>query len=86
MGKLDPRLLAKVARLPGVRAAVAAEGRKIQGRANARFAAHDRPGGHSVGGEQQATDYVVYLKGPVPHIIEWGSYQQRGLHILGGSI
>lgn len=88
---------AYIAHMPGVKGAVHAEGREIQSRADAAFAAHNRPGGHEIVGEKQDTDYLVSLVGPVPIVIEFGrgSYTterggvpvevgpMQGLHILG---
>lgn len=84
-----------IAHLPGVKATVWAEGKKIQARAEALFASHDRPGGHHITGGKGITDYVVSLEGPVPVVIEFGREAftrksdgvhigaMQGLHILG---
>lgn len=88
---------AYIAHMRGVRTAVAAEGRKIQARAEALFAEHDRPGGHRIVGEKGLTDYTVSLEGPVPIVIEFGREgftrpdgryvgPMEGLHILGRAI
>lgn len=86
-----------VAHLPGVKRVVHAEGRSIQGEAEALFASHDRPGGHKITGEKSpigGTDWIVSLEGPVPVVIEFGREgftrsdgrrigPMQGLHILG---
>lgn len=72
-GRHDPGAVdAYIAHLAGVKAAVHTEGREIQSRAEAAFAAHDRPGGHRIVGEKQNTDYLVSLEGPAPLVIEFG--------------
>lgn len=87
-----------IAHMGGVTKAVHDEGRQIESRAKAAFAAHDRPGGHEIVGERQDTDYVVSLVGPAPMSVEFGreGFTQtradgstreigpmEGLHILG---
>lgn len=85
---------AYIAHMPGVKKAVRAKGREIQGRAEALFAAHNRPGGHEITGERRDTDYLVSLVGPAPLSVEFGRGPftrddgvhvgpMEGLHILG---
>lgn len=91
-------LNAYIAHMPGVKGAVHAEGRQVESRADALFAAHNRPGRHEIVGETQDTDYVVSLEGPAALSVEYGREgftQERadgsrrdigpmeGLHILG---
>lgn len=86
-----------VSELPGVKAEVHAKGRAIQARAEALFAAHDRPGGHKIVGEKRGQDYLVSIEGDVPHVIEFGreAYTNKqgkrvgpmeGLRILGRAV
>lgn len=62
-----------VAHMPGVVDGVGDKASEVQAIAEGIFAAHDRPGGHSIGGGRDGiTDSYIYLDGPVPHIIEYG--------------
>lgn len=98
MAEVYPFANEHVAHMRGVKKAVHDQGREIQSRAEALFAAHDNPGGHEIVGEKQDTDYIVSLvatlPGDNPLAVEYGrgpvSYDDgrsvgpaEGLHILG---
>lgn len=74
-----------VSHLKGVQNAVHSEGRQIADRADAIFAAHDRPGRHEIVGEEAGIDYLVSIEGPVPHVIEFGreGYTTKDGHQVG---
>ena len=89
---------AYIAHMPGVTKAVRDEGKDIESRAEALFAAHDNPGGHEIEGHRGDTDYVVSLVDTTgdgdPLAVEYGrgpvEYEDgrkvgpaEGLHILG---
>lgn len=97
MASVDKRIASTIAHLPGVKGAVYAEGKAIQGRAETLFAPHNRPSRHEIEGKKQDTDYLVSLVGPVPIVVEFGREgytderggrtvqigPMQGLHILG---
>lgn len=97
MAFLRPDIASAIAHMPAVIAEVQQEGHSVQAKAEAAFAAHNRPGGHEVVGEKQDTDYLVSLEGPAPVSVEYGhgAYTterngktievgaSQGLHILG---
>lgn len=72
MATVDPKLPRIVARMPEVRTEVRALADKVAARADAAFAAHDRPGGHKITRTNGKVDAFVNLEGPVPHIVEYG--------------
>jgi hypothetical protein len=88
-----------VARQAGVKAAVRAKGKQIEGEARALFAMHDHPGGASIEGEVAGNgkDYLVSLVDPGGNAvaIEFGRGgftrksdgryigPMEGLHVLG---
>jgi len=78
-----------VARLPGVRAEVAAKGRQIASRARAGLAAHRDTGSARISVESRSPDYLVHLEDPhgAAAAIELGGVRRdgrviQGLHIL----
>jgi hypothetical protein len=84
---------AKVAHMAGVKAAVHANGREIEARAQAFLASHHRTGEAHIEGDVQGTDYLVSLVDPAALSIEFGraGYTTKGgghvgpmegLHIL----
>jgi hypothetical protein len=97
MATVNPRVASIIAHMPGVKSAVYAEGKAIQGRAEALFAPHNRPSRHEIEGKKQDTDFLISLVGPVPIVVEFGREgytderggrtvqigPMQGLHILG---
>jgi hypothetical protein len=97
MAFLRPDIASVIAHMPPVVAEVQQHGRGVLAKAEAAFAAHNRPGGHEVVGEKQDTDYLISLEGPAPVSVEYGhgAYTterdgkivevgaSQGLHILG---
>lgn len=97
MASVNKRIADITSHMPGVKSAVQAEGKGIEARAKALFAPHNRPGRHSIRGVRQDTDYLVYMAGPVPIVIEFGRAgyttvrggktvevgPMQGLHVLG---
>ena len=93
----DKRTRARLARLPGVQAAVKKNGDLVEERAKTLFAQHDRPGGHRIGSRKRGTDRLVFLSGPAPMSVEYGHFTRapanpaddwtptrvEGLHIMG---
>lgn len=79
----------QVASLKGVRGAVRTRGQAVKATAQANFAAHNRPGGHQVGGRSTGLNYEVYLEGPAPGAVEFGHFTPsgakwvEGIHVLG---
>lgn len=70
----DKRMHKRLATMPGVQAAVKANGDAVEARAKANFAAHDRPGGHRIGSRKRGVDRLIYLTGPAPLSLEYGHY------------
>jgi len=69
----EARLHSTVAHMRGVKAGVYEfAATRVLPRAQAIFAPHDHPGGHSITIDRGITDAYVNLEGPVPHIVEWG--------------
>lgn len=98
MASVNKRIASITSHMPGVKDAVRAEGKEVEARAKALFAHHNRPGRHEIRGVREDTDYLVYMAGPVPIVIEYGreGFEQKlkdgstrhvgpmqGLHILG---
>lgn len=95
----DKRTRARLARMPGVQAAVKANGDAVEARAKTLFAKHDRPGGHRIGSRKRGVDRLVYLAGPAPMSVEYGHFTAapdspdadwsptyvEGLHVMGKS-
>lgn len=88
---------AVVAHLEGVHLAVIAERDVLAAQARAKFAPHDRPGGHEITTRDDKVDALVSLDGPIPWAVEYGhaAYTTKsgrhvgastGLHILTGLI
>jgi hypothetical protein len=79
-----------LAHLPEVRAAVIAVRDEKATIAQALFAAHDHPGGHSISTQDDTVDALLSLDGPAPLSVEYGRSPDangrdamKGLHILG---
>jgi hypothetical protein len=84
MGEVYPATDAKMAHLPGVKAAVHAKGREIQSTAQSLLASHRHTGAARIDGETQDTDYVIYLVDPAALSIEFGRSgytTKRGGHV-----
>lgn len=84
---------ARIAHLPGVKAAVHAKGREFETTAKALLASHRRTGEARIEGHKEDTDYVVSLVDPAALSIEAGrgGYTTKsgakvgpmeGLHVL----
>lgn len=92
MAWVDPKIAAKVAHLPSVRAEVRAERDRIATRARSFFAGHDRPGGHKITTQDDELDAMVSLEGPAPLALEFGHWTPDhkrfvdGIHVLGRAI
>ena len=85
---------AYIAHMPGVKAAVGAEGREIFARAKARLAAHRDTGAARIEFSRQDTDALIHLVDEAAVSIEYGREggtdvtgrkkgPMEGLHILG---
>jgi hypothetical protein len=89
---VDPKIAAKVAHFPEVKAAVRVERDKVAGIARGLFASHDNPGGHEITTQDDHLDALVSLEGPAPMSVEFGHWTPdhkkhvEGLHILGRAI
>lgn len=91
----DSAFYRKLARTGTVRGAVRSERDAVASRARARFASHDRPGGHSITTTNGPVDAFVWLEGPAPRAIEFGHFVFRkdgtatwveGLHVITGAM
>ena len=89
MARGDRAFMKKLVRLPAVRGAVRGERDAIASRARSLFAAHDRPGGHSITTSDGAVDASVWLEGPAPVALERGHFARdgktfvEGIHVMG---
>lgn len=72
MAFLRPDIASVIAHMPPVMGEVQQHGHSVKAKADAAFAAHNRPGGHEIVGEKQDTDYVVSLVGPAAVSVEYG--------------
>ena len=76
-----------VARLPGVRAAVAEKGREIAARARTGLKGHRETGAAKIRVESRSPDYLVHLVDEAALAIEFGGVKDdgtvvQGLHIM----
>jgi hypothetical protein len=74
---VDPKIAAKVAHFPEVKAAVRVERDKVAGIARGLFASHDNPGGHEITTQDDHLDALVSLEGPAPLSVEFGHWASR---------
>lgn len=97
MATVYPKIEARLAHMPEVRAAVLLERDKLAAAAKALFAAHDNPGGHEINTDDpdigfSKVDGFVNLEGPAPLAVEFGHWTPHhaqfvdGLHILGRTV
>lgn len=88
MAWVNPKAPAIVAKMPGVRKAVAAEGRAIAARARANLSAHRQPGQprHTrISVESRSPDYLVHMTDPHGAVvaIEYGGTRSDGRVVQG---
>jgi hypothetical protein len=75
-----------IAHMPGVGEEVRAHADVVGLRAEALFASHDRPGGHTIEVTHGKVDSEISLVGPAPLSVEFGHHSNgtyvEGLYIL----
>lgn len=85
MASVDARLGRRVARMPGVKAAVRARGRRIAAKARANLREHRATGAARIEITRGRTDVVVSLVDPAALSIEFGraAYENRNGRRVG---
>jgi hypothetical protein len=72
-----------IAHMPEVILEVRKAADEIGLRAEGLFAAHDRPGGHSIEVTHEKVDSLISLVGPAPLSVEYGHAAADGSHVEG---